>query len=187
MRCIVGALPILLALGMVACGGKAPVGPGTALGEGGQDQAVNAALKDPVLMAAGLGVARHVLYDEDAPDTADLAALPGRRAFVCAYQEKPTMICESGVGDDLAASIKAAATALKAEAGRRIDPAELSGGGFSAARAFFVPPGGPGQPAFITTVTGPEGLELCLAMPRALASGGRLNKLLDDLRRSLAP
>jgi hypothetical protein len=69
----------------------------------------------------------------------------------------------------------------------RIDPAELSGGGFSAARAFFVPPGGPGQPAFITTVTGPEGLELCLAMPRALASGGRLNKLLDDLRRSLAP
>jgi hypothetical protein len=69
----------------------------------------------------------------------------------------------------------------------RVDPAELTGGGFRAQRAFFVPPGSPGQPAFLTTLTGPEGIELCLAMPQALASRGRLVKLLDVLRRSLAP
>jgi len=69
----------------------------------------------------------------------------------------------------------------------RIDPADFSGGGFEAARAFFVPPGSPGQPAFVATMAGPEGLELGIAMPNALASGGRLAKLLDDLRRALAP
>ena len=68
----------------------------------------------------------------------------------------------------------------------RIDPPDFSGGGFTTSRAFFVPPGSPGQPAFITTTAGPEGLELCLAMPRALASGDRLTNLLDDLRRCLA-
>ncbi len=67
----------------------------------------------------------------------------------------------------------------------RIDPAELSGAGFRAARAFFVPPGSPGQPVFITTTTGPEGTELCLAMPTALASRGRLQKLMDHIRREL--
>jgi hypothetical protein len=68
----------------------------------------------------------------------------------------------------------------------RIDPADFSGGGFETQRAFFVPPGSPGQPAFVTSVAGPEGLELCLAMPRALASGGRMQKLLDALRRALS-
>jgi hypothetical protein len=67
----------------------------------------------------------------------------------------------------------------------RIDPADFSGGGFEASRAFFVPSGSPGQPAFITTMAGPEGIELCLAMPRALASRGRLTALLDRLRRGL--
>ena len=67
----------------------------------------------------------------------------------------------------------------------RLDPADLSGGGFTASRAFFVPPGSPGQPAFVTVTVGPEGMELCLAMPRALASRGRMSKLLDDLRRAM--
>jgi hypothetical protein len=122
MRCIIGTLPILLTFLLASCGGKTPAGPGTALGEAGQDEAVYTALKENELAAAGMAVARHVLYGEDAPDTTELAALPGRRAFVCAYQEKPRMICETGVGDDLAGSIEAAATALKEEAGRRIDP-----------------------------------------------------------------
>ncbi len=68
----------------------------------------------------------------------------------------------------------------------RIDTADFSGGGFAAKRAFFVPPGSPGQPVFVTTVAGPEGLELCLALPDTLADGGRLENLLDDLRRALA-
>jgi hypothetical protein len=67
----------------------------------------------------------------------------------------------------------------------RLDLAELSGGGFSAARAWFVPPGSPGQPAFVTTSIGPEGCDLALAMPAALAGGGRLEDLLERLRRVL--
>jgi len=68
----------------------------------------------------------------------------------------------------------------------RLDPQELSGGGFTTSRAFFVPPGGPGEPAFLTSTLGPEGLELCLAMPRALASRGRMDALLEHLKASIA-
>jgi hypothetical protein len=68
----------------------------------------------------------------------------------------------------------------------RLDLADFSGGGFEAQRAFFVPPGSPGQPIFLTSVAGPEGLDLCLAVPCALASGGRLQELLDALRRALS-
>lgn len=67
----------------------------------------------------------------------------------------------------------------------RLDPADFSGGGFSASRAWFVPPGSPGQPAFVTTSGGPEGLELAVAMPDALATCGRLEAFLDRLRRAL--
>lgn len=68
----------------------------------------------------------------------------------------------------------------------RIDPADFSGGGFTTSRAFFVPPGSPGQPAFVTTLKGPEGLELCMAMPQALASGGRMTRLMGELRKALS-
>ena len=67
----------------------------------------------------------------------------------------------------------------------KLDLRELSGGGFRAERAFFVPPGSPGQPAFVTTTVGPEGVELCIAMPNALASEGRLDDLIGKLRRCL--
>ena len=125
MRHITGMIVILLTSSLTACGGKqGPSGPGTALGEAGDEDALREALTDAETAATGMAVVRHVLYGEDAPDTAALAALPGRRAFVCAYQEKPRMICDTGIGDDLAGSLEAAAAALKDEAGRRIDPAD---------------------------------------------------------------
>ena len=125
MRRVAGMIVILLMAPWTACGGKqGPSGPGTALGEAGDEATLKEALSDVETVATGMALVRHVLYGEDAPDTASLAALPGRRAFVCAYQEKPRMICDTGVGDDLAGSIEAAAAALKDEAGKRIDPAE---------------------------------------------------------------
>ncbi|MBN95083.1 MAG: hypothetical protein CL928_13615 [Deltaproteobacteria bacterium] len=99
-----------------------PEGPKTALGEPGETEAVNQALADATQAAAGLGIARHVLYGEAKPDTNTLEALPGRRAFVCAYQKKPRRLCASGTGQDLAASIQAAATNLKTDAGEKIRP-----------------------------------------------------------------
>ena len=121
-------LPLaLLAVLMAGCGSKAPSGPDTALGEAGQDQAVQAALDDAEIAATAIGIARHVLYGEAAPDPGTLAELPGRRAFLCAYQDKPRRLCATGVGDDLAGSIEAAADALERDAGRKIDPDDAAG------------------------------------------------------------
>ena len=122
MRRFFGLCSILLLF--TACGGKGPSGPTSALGEQGQDDALAEALADAGVAASAVGIVRQVLYDEPAPDTSQLVALPGRRAFVCAYPDGPRMICETGVGDDLAASVEAAATALKRTAGRKIDPAD---------------------------------------------------------------
>ena len=117
------SLPLALLLTLVAsCGGKTPSGPHTALGEAGQDQAVEDALADADIATVGMGIARHVLYGEAAPDAGSLAELPGRRAFVCAYQDKPRRLCATAVGDDLAGSVEAAAEALKRDAGKKVDP-----------------------------------------------------------------
>ncbi len=118
------ALGLALVLATAGCGGKAPSGPGTALGTAGQDEAVETALADGETAATAMGIVRHVLYGEEAPDSGTLDGLPGRRAFVCAYQERPKKLCATGAGDDLAGSIEAAATALKESAGKRIDPDE---------------------------------------------------------------
>ena len=118
------ALGIVVLLVIGGCGGKSATGPGSALGAGGHDEAVADALADAEVAAVGMGIVRQVLYGEATPDTGNLAGLPGRRAFVCAYQERPRRLCATGVGDDLAGSIEAAADALKQEAGKRIDPDE---------------------------------------------------------------
>lgn len=60
-----------------------------------------------------------------------------------------------------------------------------SGGGFSAQRAFWIPPGNPGLPLFLTLTGDDEGIELCAAMPVGLADEGRLEGLLADLRADL--
>lgn len=117
-------LPLALATGCAA--DKTPTGPGTALGETGQTDDVNRALADEAQAADGLGIVRHVLYGEAEPGAATLRALPGRRAFVCAYQAKPRKLCATGTGKDLAASIKAAATTLKKDAGPRIRPEDAA-------------------------------------------------------------
>jgi len=117
-------ISIALLLLLVGCGKKAPTGPTSAVGEAGDDAAVEAALADPEVAAAAFGIIRSVLYEEAAGDAAALRDLPGRRAFVCAYPTRPRMICATGAGDDLAASVEAAATALKEEAGRKIKPAD---------------------------------------------------------------
>ena len=121
MNRLLSILPLFL---LASCGGKAPTGPTSALGEAGEDAAVVAAMGEPELAAAAMGIARQVLYEEAAVDTGALRDLPGRRAFVCAYQERPRMLCETGVGDDLAASVEVAATALKQAAGRKIKPGD---------------------------------------------------------------
>ncbi len=112
----------LLAL-LFGCGGT-PSDPGSALGEAGGDEDVLEALADAEVAAAGMGIVRQVLYGESAPDTGRLSKLPGRRVFVCAYPGKPRMLCETGVGGDLAESFEVAAKALDESAGSKVDPAD---------------------------------------------------------------
>jgi hypothetical protein len=61
----------------------------------------------------------------------------------------------------------------------------LSGAGFRARRCFFVPPGNPGLPLFLAVSGDPEGIELCACMPTAVASGGRIEALLEALASGL--
>ena len=124
MRSFIGSLSILPLFLVAACGGKTPTGPTSAVGEPGEDAALIAALSDAEVAATAMGIARQVLYEEAAPDTAALRALPGRRAFVCAYLEQPRVLCATGVGDDLASSVEVAATTLKQAAGRKIKPGD---------------------------------------------------------------
>jgi hypothetical protein len=63
----------------------------------------------------------------------------------------------------------------------RLDLARLSCPDFAARRVFFVPPGSPGLPLFVTITGDPDGVEVCAAAPVALASAGRLQRLIDDL------
>jgi hypothetical protein len=115
------ALLLALLLPLPACSGS-PSAPGSALGEGGKDEAIVEAMSDAETAAVALGIARAVLYGEPQPDEGELGKLPGRRAFVCAYQERPTRLCATGAGKDLAESVRAAAQALDDLAGSKIDP-----------------------------------------------------------------
>ncbi len=119
------ALSALLLLALVpACGSdtSAPVDDGSPLGESGSDSALEEALADADVAAAAMGLARSVLYGEAAPDDDGLKALPGRRVFLCAYQKRPVRICRTGVGGDLAASIRAAAATLAGDHGGKVKP-----------------------------------------------------------------
>ncbi len=62
---------------------------------------------------------------------------------------------------------------------------EFSGAGFRARRCFFIPPGNPGLPLFLTTTGDATGVELCATVPQSLATRGRLVELLDVLERAL--
>jgi hypothetical protein len=56
----------------------------------------------------------------------------------------------------------------------RMDPAALSGGGFVARHAWWVPPGSPGNPLLLLVSGFRDRLDLCASAPVGLASGGRL-------------
>ncbi len=68
----------------------------------------------------------------------------------------------------------------------RMDMAGLSGGGFTARAAWWIPPQGPGTPLFLTVTGHPGGLELCGGMPVGFASEGRLEQLLSGIAAALS-
>ncbi len=68
----------------------------------------------------------------------------------------------------------------------RIDLAHFSGRGFQAQRAFFIPPGSPGLPLFVTLVGDREGVEFCASAPNALATDGRLDSVLMTIASALS-
>jgi hypothetical protein len=64
------------------------------------------------------GVARAELWNEKAPKKGDIDKLPGRRVFLCAYQDKPVRSCATGQGKTLRDSVELAASALARRAGK---------------------------------------------------------------------
>lgn len=120
---------LLLLLLFCACRrGAAPGYAGDALGEGGADdtlwKADGAALRDPATLQVGMDLVRAELWGDPPPDAAALASEPGRRAFACLYGLERVAICGTGVGTDLAASLRTAARDLKDRLGPRLDPAK---------------------------------------------------------------
>ena len=118
-------LPFFL-LTLAACGGGSTV-EGGALGAAGDDDAVNEALGDEAVMRQAFDVARAALYGTAAGDSAKLAGVAGRRAFVCVYGVENPNLCGTGIGTDLAGSVKAAAEQLKASHGPAIGKARKAG------------------------------------------------------------
>lgn len=58
-------------------------------------------------------------------------------------------------------------------------------GAFRPEAAFWIPPGNPGLPLFLSATGGPLGVELCAAAPAPLATGGRLEALLARVAAAL--
>jgi NRPS condensation-like uncharacterized protein len=67
----------------------------------------------------------------------------------------------------------------------RIDTEKFSGGGFSADTVFFVPPRMDGLPAFVVLAGCKDRLEMTVSVPNVLASNGRFDRLLHDIRKAL--
>lgn len=116
---------------LAACPRGGTQDDGSPLGHGGGDDELyrgsDAALKDGEVMRAAFDLARASLYGTAGPAKGALDALPGRRAFVCVYGVQHPNICDTAVGDDLAASVKTAANRLKARHGNAIKKAQQAG------------------------------------------------------------
>ena len=67
----------------------------------------------------------------------------------------------------------------------RLEPSLYCGGGFETQAVFFVPPPSPVVPLFLMLTGSPTNVELCGSMPQALASDGRLQRLLTDVASRL--
>ena len=65
----------------------------------------------------------------------------------------------------------------------RADLAALSGGGVTATGTFWIPPGSPGNPAFLSLAGDATGADVCLAAPVARE---RILALLARVRAHLA-
>jgi hypothetical protein len=81
---------------------------------------------------------------------------------------------------------RAASSATLSNLGR-LDPGVLDGAGFHGERLFWIPPGNPGTPLFLTLTGHPGGIELCGGMPVGFASEGRLDALLAAIAAHMAP
>jgi hypothetical protein len=68
----------------------------------------------------------------------------------------------------------------------RIDTESLSGAGFTTESIFFAPPRADAQPAFVVLAGKTGRLELTLSVPNVLASNGRLDRLLDEIREQFS-
>lgn len=67
----------------------------------------------------------------------------------------------------------------------RLDLGALSAPGFDCRAAFFIPPGSPSLPLFVTLCGGGEALTVAAAAPLGLADNGRLEALVDGLCEEL--
>ena len=104
---------------------------GGALGQVAADDATSStrrkALGDKVTMTQAFGVARAILYGGGAPTTTVIDKLPGHRVFLCAYQDKPTQTCATGVGTQLSGSIQNAAKELRKQHGNVVNASSKAG------------------------------------------------------------
>jgi hypothetical protein len=116
----------LLCASLTGCPAVNDAGPdlGSALGVTGQDaqlwQDEAAFLNREGAMTQVFAVARAELWSEKAPPEGELDAMPGRRVFLCAYQDKPTRSCATGQGKTLRDSVEQAAKALITRAGETV-------------------------------------------------------------------
>ncbi|MFY9399513.1 MAG: hypothetical protein WAR22_14230 [Desulfomonilia bacterium] len=67
----------------------------------------------------------------------------------------------------------------------RIDPKPFEGGGFKAVGFWAIPPRNEYHPLFLAMMGYEDCLELILSMPAVLASGGRMDAILDGLVRGM--
>lgn len=129
-----------------------------------------------------LGELAHLLAQEAG---SGIAAATPRAAGALAWVPLSLMVREGrrAIVRDLARQ-RFGVSAVLSNLGR-LEPDTFSGGGFQARSAFFIPPGNPGLPLFLTLTGDPEGVELCATVPRALDTRDRTPRLLDSLARTL--
>jgi len=127
------ALFLLFTLSAGCSGEQSSQGPdlGSALGEKGQDDTLwqedGAFLTDEGRVAQLFDVARGELWDERSPSKADIDSMPGRRVFLCAYQESPVRACATGHGKTLRDSVERAANSLVKRAGEAVSASRRDG------------------------------------------------------------
>jgi len=125
---------LLAAILLAACSSSSnqapPADDGSPQGQSGGESMHDregGALADEATMAELFGAARTVLYGEPARSSTASSALPGRRVFVCAYQDDPRRQCGTGVGSNLHESATAAAQELSARLGDVVGAARKDG------------------------------------------------------------